>query len=58
MDLKLKRATSAVSIDDRLDRFDELLARAWAAAHRAEIGISDATNANLIAAGLIAKTGR
>jgi hypothetical protein len=58
MDLKLKSATSAVSIDDRLDRFDELLARAWAAAHRAEIGISDATNANLIAAGLIAKTGR
>lgn len=57
MDLKLKSSTSAVSIDDRLDRFDEVLAMAWAAARRAELGLSDATHANLIAAGLLAKPG-
>lgn len=58
MDLKLKGATSAMSIDDKLDRFDEVLARAWAAARKAELGISDATHANLVAAGLVAKDGR
>ena len=58
MDLKLGSATSTVSIDDRLEDFGALLSQAWAAAQRAEIGISDATHANLLAAGLIAKAGR
>lgn len=53
MDLKLSSGGAAVAIDDRLERFDELLARAWKAARAAEIGISDATHHNLIAAGLL-----
>ena len=55
MELKLASANATVSVDDRLERFDELLARAWGAARRAELGVSDATHANLLAAGLIAK---
>ena len=58
MDLKLGSATTTVSIDDRLEDFVAVLSQAWAAAQRAEIGISDATHANLLAAGLIAKAGR
>lgn len=53
MDLKLRTATSTVSIDDRLDRFGEVLARAWEAARAAELGISEATHANLVAAGIV-----
>ena len=56
MDLKLKTATSTISLDDRLDRFGEVLARAWQAAQKAEVGISDVTHANLVAAGLLPKT--
>lgn len=56
MDLKLKGPVATVSIDDKLDRFNEVLARAWEAARAAELGISDATHANLIAAGLLPKT--
>ncbi len=55
MELKLSSATVSVTIDDRLERFDDLLARAWVAARRAEVDVSDATHANLVAAGLIAK---
>jgi uncharacterized membrane protein len=55
MDLKLKGGGQTIAIDDRLDRFGEVLARAWTAARAAEIGISDATHHNLIAAGLVAK---
>ena len=55
MDLKLRSANATVSIDDRLERFDALLARAWSAAQRAEIGISGTTLANLASAGLSAK---
>lgn len=55
MDLKLKTATASVSIDDKLDRFHELLARAFEAARKAEVGLSDVTHANLAAAGIIAK---
>lgn len=57
MDLKLKGARGhSVSIDDRLDRFSEVLARAWEAARAAELGISDATHANLSAAGILPKS--
>ena len=45
------------AIDDRLDRFHDVLARAWEAARAAEVGVSEATHANLIAAGIIAKPG-
>lgn len=55
MDLKLSGGGASVAIDDRLERFDELLARAWTAARAAEVGISDATHHNLIAAGLLPK---
>jgi hypothetical protein len=55
MDLKLKAGGRPVAIDDKLDRFDEVLARAWAAARAADVGISDATHHNLIAAGLLPK---
>jgi hypothetical protein len=55
MDLKLSGGGRSIAIDDRLDRFNEILARAWAAARAAEIGISDATHHNLIAAGILAK---
>lgn len=55
MDLKLSSGRAAVAIDDRLERFEELLARAWEAARVAEVGISDATHHNLIAAGLLPK---
>ncbi|NOT38866.1 MAG: PH domain-containing protein [Alphaproteobacteria bacterium] len=54
MELKLTCPNATVSIDDRLERFSELLAHAWIAAQRAEIDISDTTHANLVAAGLIA----
>ncbi len=53
MDLKLKGGERSISIDDKLDRFDEVLARAWAAARAADVGISDATHHNLVAAGLL-----
>lgn len=55
MELKLSSASTSVMIDDRLERFGDVLARAWAAARKAELGISDATHANLIAAGLVPK---
>ena len=55
MDLKLAAKGGTVAIDDRLDRFNEVLARAWIAARAAEVGISDATHHNLVAAGLVPK---
>lgn len=55
MELKLSSDKASVTVDDRLERFDELLARAWVAARQAEVGVSDSTHANLVAAGLIAK---
>lgn len=55
MELKLSSAKASITIDDRLEGFGEVLARSWAAARRAEIGISDATQANLVAAGLTPK---
>lgn len=55
MDLKLKGGGQTIALDDRLDRFGEVLARAWDAARVAEVGISDATHHNLIAAGVLAK---
>lgn len=56
MDLKLRGSgRQSIAIDDRLDRFGEVLARAWEAARAAEIGISDTTHANLVAAGIIPK---
>jgi hypothetical protein len=55
MELKLSSGNASITIDDRLERFNELLARAWAAARGAEVGISAATHANLVAAGLIAQ---
>ena len=55
MDLKLKGGGQTISLDDRLDRFHDVLARAWDAARAAEVGISDTTHANLIAAGIIGK---
>jgi len=55
MDLKLKGRGRMIALDDRLDRFHEVLARAWDAARAADVGISEATHANLAAAGLIAK---
>lgn len=57
MDLKLKGGDT-ITIDDRLDRFHEVLARAWEEARKAEVGISDTTHANLIAAGILAKPRR
>lgn len=58
MEMTVATSKAKVTIDDRLDRFDEVLARAWAAARRSELGISDSTHANLVAAGLIEKTAR
>jgi membrane protein YdbS with pleckstrin-like domain len=57
MELRLVSPGAKVTIDDRLDRFDEVLARAWTAAQRAELSISEATHANLVAAGVLAKAG-
>jgi len=54
MDLKLKGGGQAIEIDDRLDRFHDVLARAFDAARAADVGLSDTTHANLIAAGIIA----
>ena len=53
MELKLKTATATVSIDDRLDGFRDVLARAWDAARAAEVGVTEATHDNLVAAGVI-----
>lgn len=58
MELMLASPTAKVTLDDRLERFDEVLARAWAVARRAELGVSDATHANLVAAGLVTKVAR
>ena len=56
MDLKLRGSgRQTIAIDDRLDRFGEVLARAWEAARAADLGISNATHANLVAAGIIPK---
>lgn len=55
MDLKLKGGGRTIAIDDKLDRFGEFLARAWVAARKADVGISDATHHNLMAAGLLPK---
>ena len=57
MDLKLRDGGQTISIDDRLERFHAVLARAWDAARAAEVGVSDSTHANLIAAGIFAKPG-
>lgn len=57
MDLKLKGGDT-ITIDDRLDRFHDVLARAWEEARKAEVGISDTTHANLVAAGILAKPKR
>lgn len=57
MDLKLKGAGQTIALDDRLDRFHEVLARAWEAARAADVGVSDTTHANLMAAGIIGKPG-
>ena len=54
-DLKLKGGGRTIAIDDKLDRFGEFLARAWVAARKADVGISDATHHNLMAAGLLPK---
>jgi Bacterial PH domain len=54
MDLKLKGGGRSISIDDKLERFDDVLARAWEAARAADVGVSDATHHNLVAAGLLA----
>ena len=55
MDLKLSGGGQTITIDDRLDRFGEVLARAWAGARKADVGISDATHHNLTAAGILPK---
>jgi hypothetical protein len=55
MDLKLTGEGQTIAIDDRLDRFGEVLARAWAGARTADVGISDATHHNLTAAGILPK---
>jgi uncharacterized membrane protein len=58
MDLKLRGSgKQTILIDDRIDGFGQVLARAWAGARVAEVGISEATHANLIAAGLVPKSG-
>lgn len=53
MDLKLSGGGQTIAIDDRLDRFSDVLARAWVGARAAEVGISDATHHNLTAAGIL-----
>jgi hypothetical protein len=56
MDLKLRGSGGrTIALDDRLDRFGEVLARAWEAARAANVGISDATHANLVASGILPK---
>jgi hypothetical protein len=55
MDLKLAGPVHTIALDDRLDRFHDVLARAWEAARRAEVGISAATHWNLVAAGILPK---
>jgi hypothetical protein len=55
MDLKLQGGGMTITIDDRLDRFHEVLARAWEAARAADVGISDTTHANLSAVGILPK---
>ncbi|MCE9522627.1 MAG: hypothetical protein K8S25_09375 [Alphaproteobacteria bacterium] len=57
MDLKLRGGGQTLALDDRLDRFHEVLARAFEAARASDVGLSDTTHANLIAAGIIAKPG-
>jgi hypothetical protein len=57
MDLKLRGPAQSIAVDDRLDRFHEVLARAWTAARAADVGVSDTTHANLIAAGIISREG-
>ncbi len=52
MDLKLKGCGCTILLDDNLDRFEGVLARAWMAAQAARLGISDVTLANLAASGL------
>ena len=55
MDLKLTGGGQTITIDDRIDGFASVLARAWDAARNADVGISDATHANLIAAGILSR---
>jgi hypothetical protein len=55
MDLTLKGGGRTIKLDDRLDRFDRILACAFEAARTREVGLSQATYANLIAAGLLPK---
>ena len=52
MDLKLKGSGCTILLDDNLDRFDGVLARAWMAVQTAGVGVSDVTLANLAALGL------
>lgn len=52
MDLKLKGSGSTILLDDNLDRFDGVLARAWMAAQEAGIDVSEVTLANLVHSGL------
>ena len=52
MDLKLKGCGCTILLDDNLDRFDGVLARAWMAAQAAGLGVSEVTLANLVASGL------
>ncbi len=56
MDLKLGSGRNIVTLDDRLDGFRPILARAWEAARERDIGISSSTYANLTAAGLLPKS--
>lgn len=55
MDLKLTGDGQTIAIDDRLDRFNDVLARAWVGARTADVGISDTTHHNLVAAGILPK---
>jgi hypothetical protein len=52
MDLKLGAAGRTVTLDDRVDGFHAILARAWQAARDRDLGVSASTFANLTAAGL------
>jgi len=58
MDLKLTGGGQTVTIDDRLEGFHDVLTRAWEAARTAEVGVSDTTHTNLVAAGILPKPRR
>ncbi len=52
MDLKLKGGSCTILVDDKLERFDDVLYRAWYAARAADVGVSEVTLTNLAASGL------